>query len=828
MKNLLLLFFAVVTSFSSMAQQQQHRLFGTVTDKKGTPIPFVSIYIKNTTYGSTANENGDYLFKLNPGAYDVIYRFAGYKEKVEEITISGTDQQHNIQLESDEFVLKKVSKKGKKSYDPAVYIMRQAIDKREYYLNEVKSYSCIEYVKGVKTILSTPKTLLDKGIAKVLGLDTSGRGISYQSESLSTYSFKQPDEVKEAFIASKVAGSNPPFGYNKASDLQVNFYKNLFTVNGLSIHGFVSPVSSYAFTYYNYKLLGTVVQDGKVIDKIQVIPRYLKAVAFTGAIYIIEGDWRIYSVDLLLTKKANNLNFVDSLRVSQQYIPVGKTTWMPLAFQYNYVGNAQGSKYTGYYLGLINNYKIDTPFKQGYFTGEILHVDTEANSRSRAYWESTRPVPLTYPEELKFKTKDSIENLKGYTFYLDSLQRINNRFRPLHYVKNGYLITNRTGSDSLYFLPLYQTVYYNTVEGWGLYLKAIYSRTYPDNRSFSISPAIRYGFADNLFSANLHTVYTYDQEHAGKVFLNFGTDLLDLNSLETRSLYFNTLSTLLSEQNFVKYYRSEYGSIGYQRELVNGLLWTANLSYAKRTQLYNVSFNHIFTYSDRHYTSNNPLAPENAPADDQSSLFPQHDAFTLNTSLRFTFDQQYITRPTGRQDLPSPYPVLTVNYRKGIDGVFNSTVDYDFLSFDVLQNHFPLGLFGYTSFKLTVGDFLNKKTLYFMDYQHFLGNQGTTIDPTNDGSFLFLPFYTFSTNSAFLEAHYQHDFSGVLFDNVPLLSRLKLEEIVGANYLGEKNNPNYYEFYVGVKRLIFGVDYVVSFLGDKKYANGVKIYYGIR
>jgi hypothetical protein len=706
--------------------------------------------------------------------------------------------------------------------------MHQVINKREYYLNEVKSYSCVEYVKGVKTILSSPKTLLAKGVAKVLKLDTSGRGISYQSESLSTYSFEQPDKVKEIFIASKTAGSNPPFGYNKASDLQVNFYKDLFYVEGLSSHGFVSPVSSRAFTYYNFKLLGTIVQDGEIIDKIQVIPKYVKAVAFSGSIYIIEGDWRVYSIDLLLTKKENNLNFVDSLRVSQQYIPVSKTTWMPLSFQYNYAGSTEGFKYNGYYLGIINNYRIDTPFKEGYFTGEILHVDTEANIRSRAYWDSTRPVPLTYSEERKFKTKDSVENLKGYTAYLDSLQRINNRFRPVHYLRHGYLVTNRTGSDSLYFLPLYKTIYYNTVEGWGIYLNALYSRTYPDNRSFSISPTLRYGFADNLFSANLHTAYTYDQEHAGRFFVNFGTDLLDLNSLQTRSLYFNTLSTLLSEQNFVKYYRSEYGELGYQRELVNGILWRANLNYAKRTQLYNVSYNHIFTYTDRHYTSNNPLAPFSAPADDRSELFPQHDALTFTTSLKFTFDQQYITRPTGKVYVPSPYPVITVNYRKGISGIFSSTVDYDFVSLDILQNRFPLGLFGYTSFKLTVGDFLNKKTLYFMDYNHFLGNQGTTIDPSNDGSFLFLPFYTFSTNAAFVEAHYQHNFSGVVFDNIPLINRLKLEEILGANYLGEKNNPNYYEFYIGIKRLVFGIDYVVSFLGDKKYLNGFKVYYGIR
>ena len=115
-----------------------------------------------------------------------------------------------------------------------------------------------------------------------------------------------------------------------------------------------------------------------------------------------------------------------------------------------------------------------------------------------------------------------------------------------------------------------------------------------------------------------------------------------------------------------------------------------------------------------------------------------------------------------------------------------------------------------------------------MDYNHFLGNQGTTFDPTYVGSFHFLPFYTFSTDQAFLEAHYQHNFSGVLLNKFDFLRSLKLEEIIGANYLNEKGHSNYTEFYVGLQRFIFRVDYGISYAGDKKYMQGFKIFYGIR
>jgi hypothetical protein len=114
-----------------------------------------------------------------------------------------------------------------------------------------------------------------------------------------------------------------------------------------------------------------------------------------------------------------------------------------------------------------------------------------------------------------------------------------------------------------------------------------------------------------------------------------------------------------------------------------------------------------------------------------------------------------------------------------------------------------------------------------MDYNHFQGNQGTTFDPT-PGSFHFLPFYIYSASRGFFEAHYEHNFTGYIFNNIPGLRRLKLDEIIGVNYLTENNNHNYYEFYAGVQRLIFRVDYGVSYAGNHKYLQGFRIFYGIR
>jgi hypothetical protein len=827
-KSLLSLLFAL-SAFIFKAEAQQFVLSGRIADEQNKPVPFVSIYIRNSTYGTTSNEDGYYQFKLTEGTYKIMYRFVGFKEQVQDIAITNHDERLNIRLEKEIYQPRSIDRQARNGRDTsAANIMQKVIEKRQYYLNEVNSYSCSVYIKGVQKLLDAPNSLMRGGVSNVLSLDSNGKGVLYQSEMLSNFTSARPNKIKEETIAQRSAGITPAFSYSKASDLSANFYDNIFSIQGLSSRGFVSPIASNAFSYYNYKLVGTTVSNGKAIDKIELIPKHAYDPVFRGHIYIVEGDWRLYSVDLMLTNQNNFLNLVDTMRISQQYVPIRDSTWMPSAIEYDYRGNVFGFKFEGYYIALYNNYKFDLTIPDGYFTGEILRIDTAANVKSPLYWNNQRPVPLTREEAIDYNRRDSLDVIQSSEAYKDSVQRSNNQLSPLPYLVTGHTIVNRQAKDSLYFYPFLQTFFYNTVEGWGVNARVRYSKLFDDYRSYSISPTVRYGTANKLFSANVRSSYTYDLFNAGTFTFDGGSDVLDLNNEGTRSLYFNTLSTLLSERNFVKYYRSVFANAGFQREVRNGIRLNINLGYSDRTQLFNNSYNHIFDNKSREFTSNNPLAPVTAPADDRSILFPQHQALTLNASVRFTFAQPFITRPTGRIFLQSAYPVLTVNYRKGINGVFGSDVNYDFASATITQERIRLGLSGYSSFKFVAGAFLNKKTLYFPDYYHFIGNQGTTFDPTDVGSFHFLPFYTYSANSSFVEAHYQHNFSGSILRRIPFVRKLKLEEIIGANYLTMKNNPNYSEFYVGIQRLIFRVDYGISFTGNQRYIQGFRIFYGIR
>ena len=73
--------FILFTLLYCSASAQSTTLSGKVTDQSGKPVPFASIYIKNTTKGASANIEGDYSLQLQPGQYQVLYKAIGYKQE---------------------------------------------------------------------------------------------------------------------------------------------------------------------------------------------------------------------------------------------------------------------------------------------------------------------------------------------------------------------------------------------------------------------------------------------------------------------------------------------------------------------------------------------------------------------------------------------------------------------------------------------------------------------------------------------------------------------------------------------------------------------------
>ena len=111
----------------SFRAQENFLLTGNINDGK-EPLPFATIMIKGTTYGTNSNENGKYSLKLPRGNYEVIYQYVGYSRKIVNIELS-SNKTMDVTLKPDGIALKEVEVNA--GEDPAYPIMRKAIKKKE-------------------------------------------------------------------------------------------------------------------------------------------------------------------------------------------------------------------------------------------------------------------------------------------------------------------------------------------------------------------------------------------------------------------------------------------------------------------------------------------------------------------------------------------------------------------------------------------------------------------------------------------------------------------------------------------------------------------------
>ncbi|MEM9000596.1 MAG: TonB-dependent receptor [Bacteroidota bacterium] len=76
-----------IQSARSTSTKQKGTITGRVTDNFNKPIPFASVILKNTTYGTSSDENGFFSFTALAGNYTISTRIMGYQDSEKAITI---------------------------------------------------------------------------------------------------------------------------------------------------------------------------------------------------------------------------------------------------------------------------------------------------------------------------------------------------------------------------------------------------------------------------------------------------------------------------------------------------------------------------------------------------------------------------------------------------------------------------------------------------------------------------------------------------------------------------------------------------------------------
>lgn len=778
---------------------------GTIKEKNGSALAFSSILVKGSTLGVSANSKGVYAIVLEPGEYTLVCQYIGHKTLEKKIKVGRTDVQLDFELEEQQYSLKDVVVQSG-GEDPAYAIIRKAIEKREEHLKEIKAFQCEVYIKGQIQLRNFPNTFFGRKVDFEDG-DTSKKKMIFLSETIARYSVEEPRKQKIEVISTKVSGRSNSFGL---SDPQiVSFYENNISVGeNLNPRGYVSPIAAGALNFYKYKFEGTFYENGKEINRIKVIPRRKYEPVFSGYINIIENEWRIQSVDLVLYKE-QQMQLLDTLKIQQLYVPSGNV-WV-IKNQVIYPsGNFLGFNFFGSFVQVYDKFDMDPKFKPKFFDHTLLKFFDSSNKKPMAYWDSIRPLPLLTEEVRDYKKKDSLEQARKDPRYLDSLDRKRNKFRLRGLLFTGQSFSKRSKRENISIVPLLSTLNYNTVEGGVVNFTASYRKRFDSGqegrKSLFISPDIRYGFANKHLNPSVTVGYNFGKKYVQSLNFSGGRKVYQFNNAGSISERINSLSTLDYTSNYMKIYEADYFRVGYGTGLGNGFTFNAAFQFQNRTPLENladpVSWKNP---KNREFTPNYPVELT------KFQMVP-NKASTFSVSMVWFPGADYIEYPDRKVNIGSDYPTITATITKGIPGLLGSNVDYTKWRITV-NDDLDLKLAGQLKYRFTFGGFFDAHKVFIPDYQHYLGNQ-TIFASQELNSFQLAPYYKYSNTSNFQgTAHVEYHLNGLLSNKIPGFKKLNWFFVGGANALHIGKGANYYEFFGGIENIlkIIRVDFVQGF-----------------
>ncbi len=811
MKKITILFFLLVSA-TFVAQVK-----GKITDTKNNPLSFVSVYLDKTVTGTTSNDNGDYVLELkNKGKYSIVFQFLGFKTVKKEVNITSFPFELNIELEEESVQLSEILISTKDN--PANKIIRNVIANKDKNTDKFANYTAKFYSRGLYRIKDAPKKFLGQTLGDFGGgLDSTRSGIIYLSETISDVKFqKKPKNFKENIIASKVSGQDNGISFNRAEDANINFYENSVEFG----NDLVSPISTNAFSYYKFKLEGTFYdKNGKLINKINIIPKRKNDPVFNGSIYIVEDDWALYGADVSVTGAQVNIPVVDVLKLKQNYnYSDTNDAWVLISQTIDFKVNAFGFKLDGRFSAAFSNYNFTPNFTENTFTNEVLTFEKEATEKDSSYWVTLRPVPLTIEEVKDYEIKDKLKVVRKSKKYLDSVNKKQNKVSFLSPI-TGYTYKNSYKKWSLSYDGLIKDLGFNTVQGFNTSIGASYFKNINDKGNWwNAGINVNYGFSEKIARPTVFFNKKWNNISKPRMSISGGVTTAQFNGRNPISKMDNLVRSLLRRENYLKIFEKEFAKIGYSEEIKNGVYFSSSLEYANRRPLFNTSSYSFARQSKTDpYTSNNPIDP----ADYANSAFSEHKIASLKLGATFVFNQKYLSYPDRKFNIGNTkYPSLSLVYRKNF-GAANSELNSDVFVASIRQN-IDAGNYGKLAYNIRGGLFLKKKNITFMDNLQANGNQLLFITDNQLSSFGLLEYYKFYTNDKYAEAHVAHNFKGAFLGKIPLINKLNLHLVGGVKSLFMADSNPYTEYSVGLDNVGFGkwrflrIDYVKSYYAGIK------------
>ena len=757
----------------------------------GEPLPFVSVYFDGSTIGAMTDENGAFTLQNNQGYTKLAAASLGYDTKF--IDLKPGKKNDNLELllkptafEISEVVVKPKREKYTRKDNPAVELIKKVIAHKNDNRIEAKPEYQTEVYEKLSLSLDNFNPNLDKN--KFLKkfkfiknyLDTSefnGKPILTVSvrENLSDFYYRKSPKAEKTIVrAKRMQGIDKTLddGGGITSNLEEIFKSiNIFDNNiPILLNRFVSPLSStLATTYYHYYIMDTLDVGGDKCVDLAFVPANSESYGFTGRLYItLDGNYAVKKV--LLNTPANiNLNWVDKLRIEQEFKQMPDSTWVldqENTFVNFYVVKGAQQLYA-HQLRNYDNYNFNVQNADSVF-GLLgaLHVLPEATAQPDTFWTHNRPIPLKEKE-------DALKDLLGQ---LRKVPAFNAIIKTAEILITGYIPTaNDKKVTKFDFGPMNTTFSANHLEGFRMRVGGMTTANL--NPYWFASGYLAYGTNDRKIKYNLKLTHSFTKKeyHEGENPVN------NLSFIQEYDVYTPGQDFLFTSKDNIfvawkvgepvtkmQYIRKSV--LQYEKEWLNGLTWKSWMM-----------------------NQNNEAAGtlQYIKRDDSGNLFHIKDFTTseIGTQLRFAPGERAYNGRSGKEsvfNLSKDAPVFKLSHQLGIKGVLGGDYNYNHTELSA-EKRIWLSSFGHIDAQVKAGKVWDKVPFPLLILPNT--NQSVTIQPEAFHMMNALEFVT----DQYVSFNATYYLKGWILNRIPGIKWLRLREVLSFNMiyggLTDKNNP---------------------------------------
>ena len=659
------------------------------------------------------------------------------------------------------------------------------------YESIVSDYRANLYIKGKMNIQK--KNFILRYVPSMFRLQKGVR--EYLLETYSDLHYTAPNIYDQKVKASQ----GTVRGNRGLPGLLEYFNVNIYSSSLLNDERLLSPLARNGKKYYKYRI-DSVMGDPNNLDyRIRFIPR-TKSDQLVGGYMIVSSN--VWSVrEIRFSGRSELITFTCWIKMGE----VGKKDeFLPVRYDvealFKFLGNKVDGNYTAsldYKSIELKERKVRKKEKKKYNLSESfsLQCDTNAYKTDASTFGVLRPIPLSEGEKQLYK---------DYTYRRDTVSVQRKSKSQAFWGTMGDLMVedykfNLSNIGSVRFSPFINPLLFSYSGSNGLSYRQDfrYNRIFRGDKWLRIVPKLGYNFTRKEFYWSLNADFEYWPQKRGFFRLSVGNGNRIYSSKMLDELKAMPDSIFNFDLIHLDYFKDLYFNFRHSFEIINGLDISLGFSAHKRTAVEKSRFV---------ITGDYPMPPPEFMERFRNTYI----SFAPRIRVEWTPALYYYMNGKRKINLRSDYPTFSVDYERGIEGVFKSTGEYERVEFD-LQHKIQLGLMRNIYYRFGFGAFTNQDELYFVDFANFSRhNLPVGWNDEIGGVLQVLDSRWYNSSRRYVRGHFTYEAPFLILRHLMKYTRYVQNERIYISALSMPHLQPYLEVGYGIGTHIFDVGVFVS------------------